>query len=388
MPLRAVADVNLAAIERNVELLRKRVSHHAPGHRARVCAVVKADGYGHGAAQAARAALRGGADLLAVATAWEALELRRAGLDAPILLLGAISSQELPDALEARAELVVWDQGFISELLDAGTKASASDEGWAPRVHVKLDTGLGRLGTRSVEQALELVRAVIDSGPELELAGVMTHLATADSDHEFANAQLAAFRLFVAEARALARSDIVAHAANSAATLLLPESHFDLVRVGIAIYGGDPLNEDPAEYGLEPALSLRTYVAAVKPIAVGESTGYGRHFIAEKPSNIATLPIGYADGLPRALANNCDVLIAGRRYPLRGMVSMDNITVDVGPDPAVQVGDQATLIGSDGDERQTAEDLAHRIKTINYEVLCGISRRVPRIYNRDGVRVE
>jgi alanine racemase len=255
-------------------------------------------------------------------------------------------------------------------------------------VHVKLDTGLGRLGTRSVEQALELVRTVIDAGPALELAGVMTHLATADSDHEFAKAQLAAFRPFVAEARALARTDIVAHAANSAAILLIPESHFDLVRAGIAIYGGDPLNEDPAEYGLEPALTLRTYVAAVKPIAVGESTGYGRHFIAETPSNIATLPIGYADGLPRALANNCDVLIAGRRYPLCGMVSMDNITVDVGLDPVVALGDRATLIGSDGNERQTAEDLARRIGTINYEVLCAISRRVPRIYHRDGAPVE
>jgi alanine racemase len=388
MPLRAVADVNLAAIQRNVELLRKHVRHPGPGHHARLCAVVKADGYGHGAAQTARAAIQGGADLLAVATASEALELRSAGLEAPILILGAISSQELPDALAADAELVAWDQVFVGELVNAGARASASGGRSAPRVHVKLDTGLGRLGTRSAEQALDVVRAVINAGPALEFAGVMTHLATADSDHDFARAQLMAFGPFVAEARALARTEIVAHAANSAATLLIPESHLDLVRVGIAIYGADPLNEDPAAHGLEPALALHTYVAAVKPIAVGESTGYGRHFIATQASNIATLPIGYGDGLPRALADNCDVLIGGRRYPLRGMVSMDNITVDVGHEPVVQVGDKATLIGSDGGERQTAEDLARRIGTINYEVLCGISRRVPRIYHRDGVRGE
>jgi len=388
MPLRAVAEVNLAAIERNVGLLRRRVAHHAPGHGARLCAVVKADGYGHGAAQTARAAVQRGAELLAVATASEALELRRAGLGAPILILGAVSPQELPDALEARAELVVWDQGFVHEIAEASADATAAGERAAPRLHVKLDTGLGRLGTRSVEQALEVVRAVINGAPALELAGVMTHLATADSDHGFAGKQLDAFTPFVAQARALARTEIVAHAANSAATLLISESHLDLVRVGIAIYGADPLNDDPSAQGLEPALALRSYVAAVKPIAPGESAGYGRHFIATQASHIATLPIGYGDGLPRALADNCDVLIGGRRYPLRGMISMDNITVEVGPEPVVQVGDTATLIGTDGDQRQTAEDLARRIGTINYEVLCGISRRVPRIYHRDGVRVE
>jgi alanine racemase len=388
MPLRAVAEVNLAAIERNVELLRQRVAHHALGHHARVCAVVKADGYGHGAAQSARAAIQGGAAMLAVATASEALELRQAGLDAPILILGAISSQELPGALEAGAELVVWDQSFVAEIAKASAGGTASGERAAPRLHVKFDTGLGRLGTRSLEQALEVVRAVIDAAPTLELAGVMTHLATADSDHEFARAQLEAFTPFVAASRALARTELVAHAANSAATLLIPESHLDMVRVGIAIYGADPLNRDPADYGLEPALTLRTYVAAVKPISPGQSTGYGRHFVATEPSNIATLPIGYGDGLPRALVNNCDVLIEGRRYPLVGMVSMDNITVDVGAETVVRAGDGSVLIGTDGDERQTVEEIARRVGTIDYELLCGISRRVPRTYHRDGVRGE
>ncbi|HEX3805015.1 MAG TPA: alanine racemase [Solirubrobacteraceae bacterium] len=374
MALRAVAEVNLAAIERNTARLRERIGAHA-----QLCAVVKADGYGHGAVPSARAALRGGASVLAVATADEAGELRGAGLEAPILVLGAVSEEELPIAVAAGAELVVWDQRFVEQL-----RTFADSSGASLRVHVKLDTGLGRLGTREPEQALAVAHATIDAAPELQLAGVMTHFATSDSDQEFVAEQLAAFQPFVAEARALARTELTAHAANSAATLLTPSSHFDMVRPGITLYGGDPMNNDPADHGLEPALALRTYVAAVKPIAAGESTGYGRRFIADRDSHIATLPIGYGDGVVRAMADNCDVLIGGRRYPLRGMVSMDNITVDVGPEPVVQVGDRATLIGTDGDERQTAEDLARRIGTISYEVLCWISRRVPRVYHYDG----
>ncbi len=374
MALRAVAEVNLAAIERNAALLRSRLGRHT-----RLCAVVKAEGYGHGAVQSARAAIRGGATFLAVATASEAAELRRAGLETPILILGAVSVDELPRALEARAELAVWDQGF-AELVRRHVTANAEPV----RMHVKLDTGLGRLGTRAPDEALAVVRAIIAAAPQLELAGVMTHFATADDDHEFVASQLKIFDPFVAEARALARNDLIVHAANSPAILREPASHFDMVRAGIALYGGDPMNRDPGEHGLEPALALRSYVAALKPIAAGESTGYGRHFIADRDSFIATLPIGYGDGLPRALANNCDVLIGGRRYPVRGMVSMDNVTVDVGPTPSVRGGDRATLIGVDGDERQTAEDIARRLGTISYEVLCMISSRVPRVYHRDG----
>jgi alanine racemase len=374
MALRAVAEVNLAAIERNTMRLRERIGTHT-----RLCAVVKADAYGHGAARAARAALLGGASVLAVATAVEADELRRAGLDSPILILGAVSEEELPVAVAAGAELVAWDERFVEQL-----RALADSTGAPIRVHVKLDTGLGRLGTRDPRQALAVARAVVDAGPRLELTGVMTHFATSDSDQEFVAEQLAAFGPFVTEARALAPTELTAHAANSAAILLTPSSHFDMVRAGIALYGSDPLNNDPADHGLEPALALRTYVAAIKPIAAGESTGYGRRFIAARDSHIATLPIGYGDGVARALANNCDVLIGGRRYPLRGMVSMDNVTVDIGPDPAVQLGDRATLIGTDGDERQTAEEIARRIGTISYEVLCWISRRVPRVYHHDG----
>ncbi len=372
MSVRAVAEVNLSAIERNAARLRERVGAHT-----KLCAVVKADGYGHGAGPAAKAALRGGASSLAVATADEAVQLMRE-LGRPSLVLGALSEEELRIAVvEARAEIVAWDLDFV-ELLKREAEVSGPVS-----VHVKLDTGLGRLGTRDAELALAVAKAVVHS-PGLTLTGVMTHFATADSDQEFAAEQLAAFEPFVAEARALATTDITVHAANSAGILGVPGSDFDMVRAGIALYGGDPMNHDPADHGLEPALALRSYVATVKPISAGQSTGYGRRFIAQEDSHIATIPIGYGDGVVRALANNGDVLIGGRRYPLRGMVSMDNITVDVGSEPGVRVGDVATLIGVDGAERQTAEDLARRIGTISYEVLCWISRRVPRVYHRDG----
>ena len=384
MALRALARVNLATIERNVGLLRGRLRGGAG-----LCAVVKADGYGHGALPVARAALDGGASSLAVATALEAAELRAGGIQAPVLVMGAISDEELPVALEAGAELVAWTERFVVELLRAaGARAGGARAGGARapalvRVHVKLDTGMGRLGTRDVEQAVRVAERIASGGPALALAGAMTHFASADSDPEFTAAQLARFEPFVRTLRAR-WPEIVAHAANSAATLRLPTSHLDLVRCGIALYGCDPMNDDPSSHGLEPALELSSYVAAVKRAAPGESAGYGRRFIAERETWLATVPIGYGDGIRRALTNNCEVLIGGRRYPLVGTVSMDNITIEVGAPDAVTCGQAVTIIGADREERITAEALARRIETINYEVVCGISSRVPRVYHRDG----
>jgi alanine racemase len=211
----------------------------------------------------------------------------------------------------------------------------------------------------------------------------MTHFATADDDPQFLERQLEAFGPFATSVRER-HPGIIVHAANSAAVLGSPASHFDLVRCGIALYGCDPMNEDPSLRELEPALELSSYVAAVKLARKGDSVGYGRRFVAQHDTWIATLPIGYADGVRRGLSNNADVLVRGRRYPLVGTVSMDNITIDMGAKPVIEVGDVATLIGVDGAEHQTAEQLAKRIGTINYEIVCGISSRVPRSYHRDG----
>jgi alanine racemase len=372
MALRAAARINLAAIERNVARLNAGLTGGA-----RLCAVVKADGYGHGAAAAGRAALAGGATLLAVATAEEAGELREAGIEAPLILLGAVSGQELPVALAAGAELVAWDERFVDDVAAAARGPV--------NMHVKLDSGMGRFGTRSTETAVAIADR-IDSAAGLRLAGAMTHFATADEDPEFVAAQLAVFTPFAQRLRE--RGQLVVHAANSAATLREPASHFDLVRPGIAVYGCDPFNVDAEAEGLEPALELSSYVAAVKLARPGESAGYGRRFIAERDTWIATIPIGYGDGFGRAFSNNGDVLIGGRRFPVVGAVSMDNITVEIGPEAAVAVGDRAILIGRSGEARQTAEELARRTGTIAYEVVCGISGRVPRAYHRDGEEVE
>ncbi len=372
MPVRALARVNLAALERNIRALRGRL---APG--ATVCAVVKADGYGHGASPIARAALDAGAVRLAVATAAEAAELRAAGIEAPILVMGAISADELPLALCAGAELVAWSERFVEELRER------DDLSEPVKLHVKLDTGMGRLGTRDPDEALRVAELVRNSGGRFELAGAMTHFATADEDPEFLALQLARFEPFARRVRELAPNAAV-HAANSAATLREPRSHFDFVRCGIAIYGADPMQQDPAAAGLEPVLELTSYLAAVKRAAPGDSAGYGRRFIAERETWIGTVPIGYGDGLHRALTNNCELLVRGRRYPLVGTVSMDNVTIDLGPDTTLETGVAVTIIGADGEQRQTSEELARRIGTINYEVLCSISPRVPRAYHRDG----
>ena len=370
MALRALAGINLAAIERNVARLRGGLTGGAE-----LCAVVKGDGYGHGSAAAARAALAGGASWLAVASAQEAAELRAGGIVSPVLVMGAVSAQELAVALAARADVVAWSESFVADLTEA-----ASDP---VRVHVKLDTGMGRLGTRDTSEALRVAERVIEAGPSLQLVGAMTHFASADEDSEFLARQLASFRPFAAELRRR-RPGILVHAANSAATLREPKSHFDMVRCGIAIYGCDPMNEDPARHGLEPALELTSYLAAVKLARTGDSVGYGRRFVAEHDTWIATLPIGYADGIRRALTNNCEVLVGGLRHQLVGTVSMDNVTIDLGPQTDFRPGEKATIIGRDGPEVQTAEDLAKRIGTISYEILCGVSARVPRSYHRDG----
>jgi alanine racemase len=257
---------------------------------------------------------------------------------------------------------VAWREGFVE-----GLPPSA-------RVHVKLDTGMGRLGTRDPDEATRVADAAGD-----RLVGAMTHFATADDDPGFVADQLAVFTPW-AEALKAAHPGLLVHAANSAATLREPASRFDLVRCGIAIYGLDPFQEDPAEHGLEPALTLLSYVAEAKTAVPGQSAGYGRRFVAEAPTCVGTVPIGYADGVRRALTNNADALVQGRRVPLIGTVSMDNITVDLGGGGAAAVGEEAVLIGRQGGERILAEEVARRLGTINYEVTCGISGRVPRAY--------
>ena len=340
---RAVARIDLGAIERNCARLPKPL-----------CAVVKANGYGHGTVPVAEAALAGGAEWLAVATAQEAAELRAGGISSRVLVMGALTKDELGVALEADADVVAW----------TGEIAAA-----APRVHVKLDTGMGRLGTKDRDLALRLAARP-------NAVGLMTHFATADErgDQPF-DRQLSAFRQFVDD---VGRDDLIAHAANSAAALRDPGSHFGMVRCGVAIYGLDPFQEDPAEHRLEPALTLHSWVASIRRLEEGEGVGYGHTWRAEKRTWVATVPLGYGDGWRRGLSNNADVLIRGRRHPSMGAVSMDNVTVALGADTDVEIGDQVVLIGRQGQEAILAEEVARRLGTINYEVTTGLLPRVRR----------
>jgi alanine racemase len=341
------------------------------GEGTELCAVVKANGYGHGAAACAAAAIRGGATRLAVAAAAEAEELRLHFPDTPILVMGALTEEELRIALTARADVAVWHEG-LRELCSQG----AAEHGRMARVHVKLDSGMGRLGERDPAALIELARAC-HADQRLELAGVWTHFATADEEGDaYLAEQLATFTPVAEAVREIAPGCTV-HAANSAATLRDPATHFDMVRCGIAIYGLDPFQRDPAEHGLEPALELHSYVADVKRFEAGASAGYGRTWRAPEDTWVGVLPIGYGDGVRRGLSNNAEVLVGGRRYPLVGTVSMDNITIDLGPETDVKPGAPAVLIGAQGSDRILAEELASRLGTINYEVTCGISQRVP-----------
>jgi alanine racemase len=380
---RAVARVNLAAIERNVARMRRELREGAS-----FCAVVKADGYGHGALPAARAALAGGANWLAVAGAQEAAQLRQAGVaDVPLLVMGALSDSERGEALTAGADVVVWHERQVHEIAAAG----------GGRVHVKLDTGMGRLGTRDPAQATRALEAA-QSAEGVEAVGVMTHFATADERGGGGHfeRQLDLFSSWVSEVKARWPA-LIAHAANSAATLREPASHFDMVRCGIGIYGMDPFGSDPDQVGLEPALELLSYVAEVKDCRSGQSAGYGRRFVAEQDTRLAVLPIGYGDGWRRGLsAGLADVLIEGRRRPLVGTVSMDNVTVELGPAAApvngsdggpatdAALGAQVVLIGVQAPERITAEEVARRLQTINYEITCALTPRVLRVHHRDG----
>jgi alanine racemase len=350
---RAVARVRTGAIEHNCRVL----SAAGPA----LCAVVKANAYGHGAHEAARAALRGGAAWLAVATADEAADLRAVGIDTRILVMGALTPDDLRTARQADADVVAWTPEFLASVGDG-------------RVHVKLDTGMGRLGTKDPREALALCDAATN------LAGVMTHFATADErgDDHFPD-QLRRFTEFVAAVRDR-HPGVTVHAANSAGTLRDRAAHFDMVRCGIGIYGLDPFGEDPFAHDLQPALQLESYVAAVKRFEPGDSAGYARTWRAHATTWVGTLPIGYGDGWRRAASNHADVLVRGRRHPLVGNVSMDNITIDLGPQTDVEPGDVAVLVGEQGGERILAEEVARRTGTINYEVTTALLPRAKRVY--------
>ncbi|MBI2683887.1 MAG: alanine racemase [Actinobacteria bacterium] len=357
---RSWATIDLAAVRANVATLRQRAAG------ANVMAVVKADGYGHGAVPVARAALHAGASCLGVAAIGEARELRDAGIAAPILVLGPILLADMPAVAELGVELVVWTP----------EAAHAARAGGVP-IHLKLDTGMGRLGARP--DGLADLRAAAHG---CHIVGLMTHFATADgtdgADAAFFGEQLLRFRALVNALRGDAPNALV-HAANSAACLRDTAAAFDLVRCGIALYGCSPFAASrPDDLGLTPVLTWRTRIGSLKTIRSRESVGYGRTFRAARGTTIALAPVGYADGYLRALGNRAQALVGGRRVPVAGTISMDQLTLDLGPESTARIGDDVVLVGAQGRERILPEELAAHADTISYEIVCRIGPRVER----------
>jgi len=364
-------EIDLSAIGNNTRLLKSLV-----GSQVRLLATLKADAYGHGALKVARTVLHNGAAMLGVATVSEAAPLRKAGINAPILVFGYVPLWQMREAVRLGLTVTLYSIEAARALSRAALAL-----GQTVKVHVKIDSGMGRLGIRAeqIDEILALMRE-ITALPGIALEGLYTHFAMADTqDQTHVRMQLARFQhvLQVVEEHQL-RPPLV-HAANSAATISLPETHFDMVRPGIALYGMDPSMEVRLPAGFRPALSFKTQVAQVKVISAGECISYGCTYITERPTRVAVLPVGYADGFRRTPRDWGIVLIHGQEAPLLGRVCMDQCIVDVSHIPQARMGDEVVLIGRQGTAVLSAEQVAQRLGTINYEVVSEILARVPRV---------
>ncbi len=368
---RAWLDIDLDAIAHNVSMLGSVASG------SELCAVVKADGYGHGAAEIARTALGAGASRLAVAQVAEGVALRRAGIEAPIWLLSEPALREYPDVIAHRLEPAVYTAEALAAIEDAVARFGGSGTGdGLVTVHLKVDTGMGRVGATSAS-GVELAKAIM-AGDSVELGSVWTHLARADEvGHPLNGQQLERFDALLEELSAVGIDPPLVHAANTAATLVLPESHYDLVRCGIGIYGCLPGPELEEVCDLRPAMRLVSEVAFVKRARAGTAVSYGHRRRLAVDATLATIPIGYADGVPRAWWESGEVLIRGERHRFAGVITMDQVIVDCG-DREVRPGDEVVLLGAQGGDEITAEEWADVLGTITYEVVCGFGPRLDR----------
>ncbi len=353
-------DVDLDAIRHNVRALKPE--------EVELMAVVKADAYGHGDVAVARAALEAGASWVGVALVEEGIRLREEGIEAPILVLS-----EFPPGSELVATAAELTPSLYSDA--ALERLSEAAAGRAIGVHVKVDTGMHRAGVYPPEATKGFVDRVASRG--LRLDGLWTHYASSSEDEKTTLVQLECFLEVVEEVRAAGYAPTVLHTANSGATILYPETHLDLVRTGIAMYGLEPAPGAFDGLGLRPALTWRSKVAATRRLPAGERVSYGHRYRLEHDANVATVPVGYADGYPRILSSRADVLIRGHRCRVAGSVTMDQLIVDCG-DVEVEAGDDVVLLGRQGEESVAADELARQAETIGYEIVTGIGARVPR----------
>ena len=363
--------INLDAVASNVRSIAS-----ALGTSVSMMAVVKSNAYGHGAPEVARAAISSGADMLAVANFEEALELRRAGIAAPILTLGYLPAQAIPRAIKHDITVTLYDSEQAQQY-----QAAAGANNGKLSVHIKVDTGMGRLGALPAD-AEALCRRV-GALPTFQLEGIYSHFSSADADSQYTALQLSRFCDLL---RRMERNGFhfqFVHAANSAALLTQPDSHFNLVRPGLMLYGLNPLADGVGPDWLKPAMTWKTTIAQLKTLPAGSAVGYGNTYLTQGRERIAVLPVGYADGLRRSPQTWREVLVHGRRAPLVGRVSMEKTTINVSQIAGVQAGDEVVLLGRQGDEEISAEEIAGWIGSISYDVVTAIAPRVPRTFMRD-----
>ncbi|MCD6426606.1 MAG: alanine racemase [Caldisericaceae bacterium] len=357
-------EIDLKKLKNNFDKIKK-----ISGGR-KIIGVVKADAYGHGAEKISKALEEWGIDFLAVASFEEAMRLRRAGIKkTPVLVLGYVNPSALKEAAINNIHITLFNVRFIEKLHSYEGKHTLN-------VHINVDTGMGRIGVFP-EEVLDTANE-IKNMENVNFFGIYTHFSTADSDPEYLQVQLARFKRILYELGSRNIKPKLIHAANSAAILNFNETLFDAVRPGIILYGLSPFQKD--NHAFEPVLSFKTRVIYVKRIPSGTSISYGRRFISKKKMIVATIPVGYADGLPRALSNKGEVLIKGKRVKILGNVTMDQTVIDVSGIPNVHSGNEVVLIGKQGDEEITATEIAKKIGTINYEIISRIGKRVERIY--------
>ncbi|AFY44932.1 alanine racemase [Nostoc sp. PCC 7107] len=368
---RAWVEIDLDALSHNVQQIKQLLSP-----RTQLMAVVKADAYGHGAVTVAQTALQSGASWLGVATVPEGIQLREAGIQAPILILGATQTPEQIHAIahwNLQPTLCSPKQALIfSNILEAINYGSPVS------VHIKLDTGMSRLGT-NWQDAAEFVQ-LVERLPHLTIKSVYSHLATADSpDPAIMEEQHRRFKSAIAQIQKIGIKIPSLHLANTAATLADSQLHYDMVRVGLGVYGLAPASHLKQKIHLKPVLQVKARITQVKTIAAGTGVSYGHQFVADREMRLAVVAIGYADGIPRNLSNKMQVLLRGQRIPQIGAITMDQLMIDISNIPDIQEGEIVTLLGDQGKEQITADDWAEQLNTISWEILCGFKHRLPRV---------
>ncbi|MDQ0203587.1 alanine racemase [Pectinatus haikarae] len=372
----AWVEVDLDILANNMREIRRLTDKNAE-----ITAVIKANAYGHGSCAVAELLLQNGADRFAVAELDEAIELRRADITAPILVLGPLFAEQARPAVLYGIDVPIFDYNTAKAFSDEAVRQRRD-----VRLHIKIDSGMGRIGYRPAEESIAEIKK-ISKLPNVVMEGIFTHFATADcTDKSFAREQYKRFSYVCARLEEEKVTVRTHHCANSAAILDLPEYHWDMVRAGVILYGLAPSGEvDIAGTALKPAMAFKCRITHIKKLQKGDSVSYGRKFIADRECTIATLPVGYADGYTRMLSGKAQVLIGGQRASVVGNICMDQCMVDISQIQNVKKGDEAVLFGSQGSSAISADELARKLGTINYEIVCMMARRLPRVYVQNGI---